>query len=141
MTKDINTPFAFVGRLTGFAQHADMDGVLFHMFLRRHVLTKIQLVPLGLSVGGQRSINQPTLNLLTYYFTHIFHSASCVINVRVWKRRTRQCPPLHLIFFFLRGTCQDGRLCSTVRWRVSSLQVHGASEKRLDSEIPPDNSC
>lgn len=100
MTKDIYTPFAFVGRLTGFAQHADMDGVLFHMFLRRHVLTKIQLVPLGLSVGGQRSINQPTLNLLTYYFTHIFHSASCVINVRVWKRRTRQCPPLHLIFFF-----------------------------------------
>lgn len=77
-----------------------MDGVLFHMFLRRHVLTKIHLVPLGLSVGGQRSINQPTLNLLTYYFTHIFHSASCVINVRVWKRRTRQCPPLHLIFFF-----------------------------------------
>lgn len=44
---------------------------------------KTQLAPLGLPVGGQRSINQATLNLLTFYFTNIFHSASRVINVRV----------------------------------------------------------
>lgn len=47
------------------------------------VWVKFQFGLWGFSFGGQKAIIQPTLNLLIYYFTNIFHAASCMINVRV----------------------------------------------------------